>query len=243
MPTPSGVWGCDTRCVVRRGRVWEMFRASERDLLLATVPKVGKSTGRNLRFLHFRTRYSACRSRGVYHAFAGEFPFRFVKRIVSAPAPLPLADAEKKSLRLSGSGVSLQVNSLVPSSEGGFGGCASTGRADRVVRPYGGSIELLPFIGWEGQRPPTKVLSDRWRSAGGGVRAPRPTKNLSRLGCQSYIKSARVSARPKDISRSISSVQSLGMQSITQLRPPLLSPSSARVGALSLLLSVSGAAV
>ena len=26
-------------------------------------------------------------------------------------------------------------------------GCASTGRAGRVVRPYGGSIELLPFIG------------------------------------------------------------------------------------------------
>jgi hypothetical protein len=50
-------------------------------------------------------------------------------------------------LRLSGSGVSLQVNSLVPSSEGGFGGCTSTDQADRVVRPYGGSIELLPFIG------------------------------------------------------------------------------------------------
>ncbi len=147
LSTPSGVCSCGARRVVRRGRVWEMFRASERDLLLATVPKVGKSTGRNLRFLHFRTRYSACRSRGVYHAFAGEFPFRFVKRIVSAPAPLPLADAEKKSLRLSGSGVSLQVNSLVPSSEGGFGGCTSTDQADRVVHPYGGSIELLPFIG------------------------------------------------------------------------------------------------
>ena len=50
-------------------------------------------------------------------------------------------------MRLSGSGVSLQVNSLVPSSEGGFGDCTSTDQADRVVRPYGGSIELLPFIG------------------------------------------------------------------------------------------------
>ena len=57
-------------------------------------------------------------------------------------------------MRLSGSGVSLQVNSLVPSSEGGFGGCTSTDQADRVVRPYGGSIELLPFIVWEGQSPP-----------------------------------------------------------------------------------------
>ena len=192
LSTPSGVWSCGARRIVRRGRVWEMFRASERDLLLATVPKVGKSTGRNLRFLHFRTRYSACRSRGVYHAFAGEFPFRFVKRIVSAPAPLPLADAEKKSLRLSGSGVSLQVNSLVPSSEGGFGGCTSTDQADRVVRPYGGSIELLPFIGWEGQSPsPTKALSNRWRSAGGGVRAPSKwlsnpcvSRTLNRRGCR-----------------------------------------------------------
>ena len=35
--------GCD-----REG----MFRGSDRDLLLATVPKVGKSTGRNQRFLH-----------------------------------------------------------------------------------------------------------------------------------------------------------------------------------------------
>ena len=179
MPTPSGVWGCDTRRVVRRGRVWEMFRASERDLLLATVPKVGKSTGRNLRFLHFRTRYSACRSRGVYHAFAGEFPFRFVKRIVSAPAPLPLADAEKKSLRLSGSGVSLQVNSLVPSSEGGFGGCTSTDQADRVVRPYGGSIELLPFTRWEGQRPPYESSIRPLAVIGWEGQSPSPTKGLS----------------------------------------------------------------
>ena len=109
--------------------------------------------------------------------------------------------------------------------------------------PTEGLSSFCRSSGGRGSAPPTKVLSDRWRSAGGGVRAPRPTKNLSRLGCQSYIKSARVSARPKDIRRSMSSVQSPGMQSITQLRSPLLSPSSARVVALPLLLSVSGAAV
>ena len=162
LSTPSGVWGCGARHIVRRGRVWEMFRASERDLLLATVPKVGKSTGRNLRFLHFRTRYSACRSRGVYHAFAGEFPFRFVKRIVSAPAPLPLADAEKKSLRLSGSGVSLQVNSLVPSSEGGFGaaGCG---------------------------HPALRGLSSFCRSSGGRGRAPPLRKLYQTVGGQRAV--------------------------------------------------------
>ena len=86
----EGVWGCGARRVVRRGRVWEMFRASERDLLLATVPKVGKSTGRNLRFLHFRARYNSYRFVNVYHTFTGNFRFRFDKRIVFISAPLPL---------------------------------------------------------------------------------------------------------------------------------------------------------
>ena len=201
LSTPSGVCSCGARRIVRRDRVWEMFRASERDLLLATVPKVGKSTGRNLRFLHFRTRYSACRSRGVYHAFAGEFPFRFVKRIVSAPAPLPLADAEKKSLRLSGSGVSLQVNSLVPSSEGGFGAVRLPIRRTESSAPTEGLLSFYRSLGgpmWAS--PPTKGLSCHWRSAGGGVRAPSKwlsnpcvSRTLNRRGCR---QGRRISADP-----------------------------------------------
>ena len=70
-----------------------IFRASERDLLLSTVTKVGKSTGRNLRFLHFRARYGAYRIVSTYHTFTQDFLFRFVKRIVSASAPLPLIPA------------------------------------------------------------------------------------------------------------------------------------------------------
>ena len=86
-----------------------MFRAFERDLLLPIAAKVGKNARRNLRFLHFRARYGAYRSKGAYHAFAGKFPFRFVKRIVSASAPLPLMPASDNALvstveNVSGSG-------------------------------------------------------------------------------------------------------------------------------------------
>ena len=57
---------------------------------LPTVAKVGKSTGRNLRFLHFQARYRAYRFVTACHTFMLTFLFRFVKRIVSASAPLPL---------------------------------------------------------------------------------------------------------------------------------------------------------
>ena len=38
---------------------WTEYFALRRDLLLPTVAKVGKSTGRNLRFLHLPARYAA----------------------------------------------------------------------------------------------------------------------------------------------------------------------------------------
>ncbi len=41
----------------------EGFRGSGHDLLLPTVAKVGKSTGRNLRFLHLPARYAVCNLR------------------------------------------------------------------------------------------------------------------------------------------------------------------------------------
>ena len=60
------------------------------DLLLSTVTKVGKNTGRNLRFLHFRARYVLRIFRTACHTFAEIFLFRAVKRIAFSPAPLPL---------------------------------------------------------------------------------------------------------------------------------------------------------
>ena len=66
------------------------YFALRRDLLLSTVTKVGKSTGRNLRFLHLRARYALCGFVGFYRTITGAFLFRFDKRIVSAPVPLPL---------------------------------------------------------------------------------------------------------------------------------------------------------
>ncbi len=66
------------------------FRASERDLLLSTVTKVGKSTGRNLRFLHLRRAIPCTRAAVLTTRPRGTSFFRAVKRIVSAPAPLPL---------------------------------------------------------------------------------------------------------------------------------------------------------
>ena len=88
--------------------IWEYF-ALRRDLLLSTVTKVGKSTGRNLRFLHFRARYGAYRIVSTYHTFTQDFLFRFVKRIVSASAPLPLISAPNSAFgstveNVSGSG-------------------------------------------------------------------------------------------------------------------------------------------
>ena len=48
------------------------------DLLLSAVTKVGKNTGRNLRFLHFRACYALCKIVVAYRAFAQVFLFRFV---------------------------------------------------------------------------------------------------------------------------------------------------------------------
>ena len=45
------------------------FRPLGDDLLLSTVTKVGKNTGRNLRFLHLRARYTAYRIVGASHTF------------------------------------------------------------------------------------------------------------------------------------------------------------------------------
>ena len=60
------------------------------DLLLPIAAKVGKSARRNLRFLHFRARYILCGLVIAYHTFTQGFLLRLDKRIVSAPAPLPL---------------------------------------------------------------------------------------------------------------------------------------------------------
>ena len=57
---------------------------------MSTVTKVGKNTGRNLRFLHLRARSGVQKLATAYRTFTGDFLFRGVKRIVSAPAPLPL---------------------------------------------------------------------------------------------------------------------------------------------------------
>ena len=56
-----------------------MFRVSGRDLLLATVPKVGKSTGRNQRFLHLLARYAVGKGESACHTFTQIFLCRFVK--------------------------------------------------------------------------------------------------------------------------------------------------------------------
>ena len=50
-----------------------MFRAPGRDLLLSTVTKVGKSTGRNQRFLHFLTRYELRKLDSASRTFAQIF--------------------------------------------------------------------------------------------------------------------------------------------------------------------------
>ena len=47
--------------------------------LNAPTAKVGKNARRNLRFLHFRVRYSACRIVTVWHTFVEDFVLRAVK--------------------------------------------------------------------------------------------------------------------------------------------------------------------
>ena len=53
--------------------------ALRRDLLLSTGTKVGKNTGRNLRFLHFRARYNVYKIVSVCRTITGDCLFRFVK--------------------------------------------------------------------------------------------------------------------------------------------------------------------
>ena len=60
------------------------------DLLLPIAAKVGKSARRNLRFLHFRARYVLSCFVCFYRTITLDYLFRFVKKIVSAPASLPL---------------------------------------------------------------------------------------------------------------------------------------------------------
>ena len=48
-------------------------------LLLSTVTKAGKNTGRNLRFLHFRARYNVYKIVSVCRTITGDCLFRFVK--------------------------------------------------------------------------------------------------------------------------------------------------------------------
>ena len=45
--------------------------APRSDLLLSTVTKVGKSTGRNLRFLHLPARYALYKAETACRTFAG----------------------------------------------------------------------------------------------------------------------------------------------------------------------------
>ena len=71
--------------------------------------KVGKSARRNLRFLHFRARYILCGLVIAYHTFTQGFLLRLDKRIVSAPAPLPLIPTPNNAIsstvdNVSGSG-------------------------------------------------------------------------------------------------------------------------------------------
>ena len=58
----------DTRCFALRS-----------DLLLSTVTKVGKSTGRNQRFLHFLTRYELRKLDSAFRTFTQIFLCRSVK--------------------------------------------------------------------------------------------------------------------------------------------------------------------
>ena len=66
--------------------------------LNAPTAKVGKSARRNLRFLHFRARYTLYGIVGACRTFTQDFLFRFDKRTVSAPAPLPLTSTPKNTV-------------------------------------------------------------------------------------------------------------------------------------------------
>ena len=54
------------------------FSFASGGLLFSSARKVAKRAGRNLRFLHFRARYTLCEYIGFYHTFTQFFLFRFV---------------------------------------------------------------------------------------------------------------------------------------------------------------------
>ena len=56
-----------------------VFRVSGRDLLLPMAAKVGKSTGRNQRFLHLLAHYARRKSDAACHTFTQIFLYRSVK--------------------------------------------------------------------------------------------------------------------------------------------------------------------
>ena len=69
--------------------------ALRRDLLLSTVTKAGKNTGRNLRFLHFRARYNMYKIVSVCRTITGDCLFRFVKGSSLHQRRLPLTRCGK----------------------------------------------------------------------------------------------------------------------------------------------------
>ena len=73
----GGVFGMDFE-LRHRGSPLECF-ALRSDLLLSTVTKVGKNTGRNLRFLHLRARYNVYKIVSVCRTITEDCLFRFVK--------------------------------------------------------------------------------------------------------------------------------------------------------------------
>ena len=73
----GGIFGMDFE-LRHRGSPLECF-ALRSDLLLSTVTKVGKNTGRNLRFLHLRARYILCELVTAYHTFTKDFLFVWLK--------------------------------------------------------------------------------------------------------------------------------------------------------------------
>ena len=77
-----------------------MFRSPERPTFVNSDQSRQKHHLKPRGFQNFRARYRAYRFVTACHTFAKNFLFRFDKRIVSAPAPLPLTGAEKESLQL-----------------------------------------------------------------------------------------------------------------------------------------------
>ena len=189
MSTPSGVCSCGARRVVRRGRVWEMFRASERDLLLATVPKVGKSTGG-----------SFTSGRAIARAEAGAFTTRLQENFLfvsSKGSSLLLRRCRWPMRRRSlcvcrAAGSACRLIPWFPRRREALGAVRLPIRRTESSAPTEGLLSFYRSLGgpmWAS--PPTKGLSCHWRSAGGGVRAPSKwlsnpcvSRTLNRRGCR-----------------------------------------------------------